>query len=100
MLKISNVILFYRKVISKMQIINIINFVRAVEPRTNDDSFLPLTLKEELKLCAEYGFPSTVLLQYDAIIRPEYIDIIKKYGENANVIAMPFGGATLPVCDK
>ena len=69
----------------KMQIINIINFVRAVEPRTNDDSFLPLTLKEELKLCAGYGFPSTVLLQYDALIRPEYIEIIKKYGQNVEI---------------
>ena len=68
-----------------MQIVNIINFVRATEPRANDDSFLPLTIKEELKLCNKYNFPSTVLLQYDALIRSEYIEIIKEYGKNAEI---------------
>ena len=68
-----------------MKIVNIINFVRAVEPRVEDDSFLPYTLEQELILCSKYNFPSTVLLQYDALIRPEYIDIIGKYGQNAEV---------------
>lgn len=68
-----------------MQIVNIINFVRATEPRADDASFLPLTIKEELKLCNKYNFPSTVLLQYDALIRSEYIEIIKEYGKNAEI---------------
>ncbi len=68
-----------------MKIANIINFVRAVEPRVENDDYLPVTLAEELKLCNKYNFKSTVLLQYDALINEEYIDIIKQYGENAEI---------------
>lgn len=68
-----------------MQIVNIINFVRAAEPRVEDDSFLPYTLEEELKLCEHYDFPSTVLLQYDALIKPEYTDILRRHGKKAEI---------------
>ncbi len=67
------------------QIVNIINFVRACEPRSKDDSFLYFTTEEELKLCKEYSFPSTVLLQYDALIDPKYIELINKYSENTEI---------------
>ena len=60
-------------------IINIINFARKCEPRSEDDSFLFSTTKEELELCRKYNFPSTVLLQYDALIDDEYIDLLKNY---------------------
>lgn len=62
-----------------MKIANIINFVRAVEPRAKDDSYLIGTLREELALCRKYGFRSTVLLQYDALIRKDYLDLLKEY---------------------
>ncbi|MCQ2472406.1 MAG: hypothetical protein MJ147_10270 [Clostridia bacterium] len=68
-----------------MKIVNIINFVRACEPRKADDSFLLNTIEEELKLCNKYNFPSTVLLQYDALIKDEYIDVIRKHGKNAEI---------------
>lgn len=68
-----------------MQIVNIINFVRAVEPRKSDDSFLPYTIEQELKLCNKYGFPSTVLLQYDALVRDEYFSIVRNEGKNAEI---------------
>lgn len=58
-------------------ILNIINFVRASEPRAEDDSFLLETFKREVELCARYDFPSTFLFQYDALILPEYTDYIK-----------------------
>lgn len=51
-------------------IANIINFVRAVEPREKDNSYLPETTRKELELCRRYSFRSTVLLQYDALILP------------------------------
>ena len=60
-------------------IINIINFVRSCEPREEDDSYLYPTLLEELKLCAQYGFRSTVLFQYDALIEQKYIDLARAY---------------------
>lgn len=60
-------------------IVNIINFVRQCEPRLKDDSFLFFTTKEELDLCKKYNFPSTVLLQYDALIDNRYTELIKEY---------------------
>ncbi|MBR4728048.1 MAG: hypothetical protein IK080_09200 [Clostridia bacterium] len=62
-------------------IINIINFVRNCEPREDDDSYLFPTLCEELKLCDNYGFRSTVLFQYDALIEPRYIDLARAHAD-------------------
>ena len=56
---------------------NIINFARGCEPRSDDDSFLIPTLYEELELCKRYGFRSTVLLQYDALVNPEYPALLR-----------------------
>ena len=53
-------------------IANVINFARGCEPRCEDDSYLFPTLREELELCKRCGFRSTVLLQYDALVKPEY----------------------------
>lgn len=60
----------------KRQILNIINFVRAVEPRVQMDLVTPV--KEHVKLAKKHGLKSTFLLQYDALINPEYTDIIKE----------------------
>lgn len=56
---------------------NIINFARGCEPRSDDDSFLLPTLREELELCRRFGFRSTVLLQYDALATPDYPALVK-----------------------
>ncbi len=66
-------------------IVNIINFVRQCEPRSEDDSYLFTTTKEELELCKKYGFPSTVLLQYDALIDEKYIELLNNYSENTEI---------------
>ncbi len=66
-------------------IVNIINFVRQCEPREKDDSYLFTTTKEELKLCKLYNFPSTVLLQYDALIDKKYIDLLQEYSDNTEI---------------
>lgn len=58
-------------------ILNIINFVRASEPRAEDDSFLLNTFRREVDMCREFNFPATFLFQYDALILPEYTDYIK-----------------------
>jgi len=46
---------------------NIVNFVRGVEPR-NPALDLVKPLAEEIKLNTKYGFPNTILLQYDAML--------------------------------
>lgn len=66
-------------------IVNIINFVRKCEPRSEDDSFLFTSTQEELKLCKKYNFPSTVLLQYDALIDKKYIELINEYKDNTEI---------------
>lgn len=58
-------------------IANIINFARACEPRSEDDSYLLPTLREELELCKRCSFRSTVLLQYDALVTPAYPDLLR-----------------------
>ncbi len=66
-------------------IINIINFVRDCEPREEDDSYLFPTLVNELDLCDKYGFRSTVLFQYDALINPEYIALVRSHADRCEL---------------
>ncbi len=56
-----------------MRAVNIMNFVRAHEPRIKDfDKVLFETTVKEIDLVKKYGFENTFLLQYDAIISKEY----------------------------
>ncbi len=65
-------------------IVNIINFVRAVEPR-DDTVDLFSTTQNELMLCREYGFRSTVLLQYDALIDNRFVKLCKEYAMETDI---------------
>lgn len=56
-------------------IINIINFIRDVEPRRPKDLVTPV--KEQIKLARRYGLKSTFLLQYDAFTDDVYIELMK-----------------------
>ena len=58
------------------QIINIINFIRACEPRDPErDLFEPVVNQAELIL--KHNLRGTFLLQYDALIDPKYTDYLK-----------------------
>ena len=57
-------------------IVNIINFIRGVEPRGPVDLVEPV--KEQLKLGRQHRLPTTWLIQYDALIKPEFTDLLKK----------------------
>ena len=59
----------------KRQIVNIVNFIRAVEPRSPMDLVTPV--KEQIRLMKEHNLRGTFLLQYDALILPEYTDMLK-----------------------
>ena len=68
-----------------MQIVNPIFFVRCMEPRDPDLDLLR-TMDKQLDLVNCYGFPATFLLQYDSLIRDEYVDRIKqKLAANSEV---------------
>ncbi|MBO5257723.1 MAG: hypothetical protein J6C42_09525, partial [Clostridia bacterium] len=59
----------------KRQIVNIVNFIRAVEPRSPMDLMTPV--KEQIRLMKEHNLRGTFLLQYDSLILPEYTDLLK-----------------------
>lgn len=58
------------------QIVNLVNFVRAVEPRTSID--LIGTVREEIALMKKHHLRGTFLLQYDALIRDEYVTLMRE----------------------
>lgn len=60
---------------SSKNALNIVNFVRAADWRV-DPELLYQTYENHLKICVEYGFPSTFLFQYDALANPRYVDAL------------------------
>jgi len=58
-----------------MRCVNIMNFIRAEEPRETCDLFRPV--KEQMALIRKYGFPATWLLQYDALIEGPFVEFLK-----------------------
>ena len=60
---------------SKKQIVNIINFIRDVEPRAKVDLVAPV--RNQIDLMKKHNLSGTFLLQYDALIDPVYTDMLK-----------------------
>ncbi len=58
------------------RIVNIINFIRAVEPRLEMDLFTPV--KKQIELVKKYDLPATFLLQYDAFFQGGFVELLKK----------------------
>lgn len=56
--------------------VNIINFIRGVEPRLPID--LLGTLQEEIRLVNEHRLPATWLIQYDALIDPAFVGLLRE----------------------
>ena len=59
----------------KRQIVNIINFIREVEPRCPINMLE--VVQEEINLMKQYHLRGTFLLQYDALLDPVYVDLMK-----------------------
>lgn len=58
------------------RIVNLVNFIRGVEPRGPVDLVEPL--REQLRLGKAFGLPTTYLIQYDALLRPEIVTLLKE----------------------
>ncbi len=56
-------------------ILNIVNFIRACEPR-HPERDMPETPREEIKLMQKYGLRGTFLVQYDAMCLDEYVNML------------------------
>ena len=62
-------------------IVNIINFVRAVEPRQGRNIDMQLPMREQIRLMRENGLRGTFLLQYDTLIDPAFDGLINEAAE-------------------
>lgn len=60
---------------SAVRCINVINFLRGVEPRGPMDLFLPLQKQMEISKCL--SLPTTWLLQYDALVSGPFVEFLK-----------------------
>ena len=61
-------------------IVNIVNFVRGVEPRPGRNIDLVGTTREEMEHLKKNNLKGTFLLQYDAIVQPEFVSLLKDSG--------------------
>jgi hypothetical protein len=70
------------------RIVNIINFIRQTEPRNHEvfsDEYLYQTVAEQVKLLKRHQLPGTFLLQYDALINPKYVTLLKELPPESEV---------------
>jgi hypothetical protein len=58
-----------------MRTVNIVNFLRAEEPREKVDLMQPV--REQMTLIKAHGFPATWLLQYDALTEGPFVAFLK-----------------------
>lgn len=58
-----------------LRAINIMNFIRAEEPREKMDLIQPV--REQMALIRAHKFPATWLLQYDALVEGPFVDFLK-----------------------
>jgi len=59
------------------RVLNVVNFVRALDPRMPRAEYVR-ALDEEVKLNRRYGFPNTVLMQYDALVDAQMLATARK----------------------
>lgn len=55
--------------------INVMNFIRADEPREPMDLLLPVT--EQMRVIKQNNLPATWLLQYDALVQGPFVEFLK-----------------------
>ena len=71
-------------------IVNIYNFIRMshVEPSI----FIPddfETVRNQITLVRQYGFPATYALKYDALMEPRYQELLKTFTGDTDEIPGP-----------
>lgn len=69
---------------SERNIVNIINFIRAEEPR---DPSLDLVepVVNQIRLCREHNLPGTWLVQYDALLELPFVDLLRDLDERHEI---------------
>lgn len=67
------------------KIVNIVNFIRGVEPRCGGNSDLYEPVRHQIELLKKTNLKGTFLLQYDALLDEKFISMIKECGELCEV---------------
>jgi hypothetical protein len=57
--------------------INVVNFIRGVEPRFATDLMLPV--RKQMECILEHKLPATWLLQFDALVAGEFVDYLRAH---------------------
>lgn len=57
-------------------VIHLINFIRACEPRMPMDLFRPV--RDEMEMAKEFDLPVTWLFQYDALTQGDFVEYVRK----------------------
>lgn len=60
-----------------MRRINIVNFIRAIEPRFTTDLLLPV--QKQMEIIVANGLPATWLLQFDALVSGPFVPFLKQH---------------------
>ncbi len=60
-----------------LRCINVVNFIRAIEPRFEMDMLLPV--QEQMKLILKHKMPATWLLQFDALVSGPFVEFLKSH---------------------
>lgn len=81
----------------KRQILNLINFIRGIEPRCEMDLVTPV--RKQIELANKYGLKTTFLIQYDALIDNTYTDMLPGLDPNMYEIGVWFE-IVQPLCEK
>src|ERR1700759_1194304 len=55
--------------------VNVINFIRAEEPREKMDLMLPV--RKQMEIIKAHSLPATWLLQYDALVEGPFVEFLK-----------------------
>lgn len=66
-------------------IVNIVNFVRAIEPRPGRNIDLVEPVRQQIALLKKYNLKGTFLLQYDTLLDNSFVDLVKENTDVAEV---------------
>jgi hypothetical protein len=71
-----------------LRCVNVVNFIRAVEPRFEIDLLLPV--QEQMKAIVAQDLPATWLLQYDALVSGPFVDFLKTHMPKSHEVGFWF----------
>ncbi len=79
---------FFEPKDAPLRCINVVNFIRGVEPRGPMDLFLPV--QKQMEVIRAHRLPATWLFQYDALILPQFTDFILSNADSSHEVGFWF----------